>query len=147
MKINKLFVCAVALTAWGMVGCGGVEGTYKLDKAETKKAMQADIAKMPADDQKFAQLGLAMVDAMDVTMELKSGGAASMKMTMPNLMDSKGPAKTDEETGTWKKDGDNVIITDSKDKKETKCEKSGKKLTCHEPSAGGKDNTMVFVKS
>ena len=145
MKINKLLVCAVALVGFAVSGCGGVEGTYKLDKAETKKSMEAEIAKMPADKQEMAKLGTAMLDAMDMTVELKSGGAVSMKTTMPNIMDSKAPAKTEEETGTWKKDGDTITLTSAKGK-DMKCTKSGSKLSCNEADAKDKME-LIFSKS
>ncbi len=137
MKTNKLLV----LGALALVGCGSVEGTYTLDKAETKKAMEAEIAKMPAAEQEMQKMGLAMLDSMDATMELKSGGAASMKMTMTGM--TKDP-KTNEDTGTWKKEGDDITI--SANGKDTKCSKSGKKLTCSEASGKSK-MTMIFAKT
>jgi len=137
MKINKLLVCAVALVGFAVSGCGGVEGTYKLDKDATKKAMEAEIAKLPADQQEMAKkFGEGMADQMDVSMEIKKDGTVAMKVTMMG--------KTDEESGTWKKDGDNVTLTSGKGKPMT-CTKSGSKLTCTEKHASG-DQTMVFVK-
>ena len=138
MKINKLLVCAVALVGWGLVGCGGVEGNYKLDKDATKKAMEAEIAKLPADQQEMAKkFGSDMADQMDVALEIKKDGTASMKITAMG--------KTDEESGTWKKEGDAITLTNGKGKP-MNCTKSGSKLTCTEKHASG-DETMVFVKS
>jgi hypothetical protein len=147
MKINKLLVCVVALAGFAMTGCGGVEGTYKLDKASTKKAMEGEIAKMPADQQGMAKIGLAMIDAMDMTLELKSGGVVTTKSSMPNLLNDKAPPKTDEDTGTWKKEGDTISITGSKgDKNSFSCTKAGKKLTCKDPKS--KENmALIFEKS
>ncbi len=133
-----------------LVGCGGVEGTYKLDKTETKKTMEAEVGKLPPDQQKFAQLGLTMVDAMDVTVQLKSGGVAAMNSTIPNPFDKNAAAKTEQATGTWKKDGDTITIAeDGKSGKDLKCTKAGSKLTCSPaaPSKGGASSTLVFVKS
>ncbi len=135
MKNSKLIVVELAVV--GLAGCGGVEGTYKLDKDETKKAMEADIAKMPADQQQFAKLGMAMADKMDATLELKKEGAMSMKFSMDGKEEK-------EKTGTWKKDGDDVVL--SSDGKDMKCSKSGKKLTCIDKHASG-DTTTVFTKS
>ena len=136
MKNSKLLV--LALSAIGLVACGGVEGTYKLDKEETKKSMEAEIAKMPADQQAFAKLGMAMADKMDATLELKKDNTVSMTMTMDGKPEGK------EKSGTWKKEGDDVVLTS--DGKDMKCAKSGKKLTCTDHHASG-DTTMVFTKS
>ncbi|HLM72330.1 MAG TPA: hypothetical protein VK459_06555 [Polyangiaceae bacterium] len=147
MSITKTFTtAALALaTSFLIAGCsgGGVEGTYKLDKTEMKKSMEAEIAKMPADQQGFAKLGMALVDAMDVSVELQSGGKMKMKSTMPNLMDKDKPAKTDEKDGTWKMDGESVVL--EADGKPMKCAKSGGKLTCSGQKEG--EPTLVFVKS
>lgn len=141
MKTMKMLVTFAALS-FGLVACGSVEGTYTLDKDATKKSMEADIAKMPADKQANAKMGLAFIDAMDVSMELKSGGVVSSKSTMKGL----GDGKEKEEPGTWKKDGDTVTITSGKNNEEMKCTKSGKSLSC---SAGEGDHkmTMVFTKA
>lgn len=136
MKNSKLLACALAVI--GLVGCGGVEGTYKLDKDETKKSMEAEIAKMPADQQAFAKLGMAMADKMDATLELKKDNTVSMSMTVDGKPEGK------EKTGTWKKEGDDVVLTS--DGKDMHCKKDGKKLSCTEKHQSG-DSTMVFTKS
>ena len=134
MKNSKLFACALAVV--GLVGCGGVEGSYKLDKDETKKAMEADIAKMPADQQAFAKLGMAMADKVDMSLELKKDNTATMKTTIDG--------KDKEESATWKKEGDDVVLTS--DGKDIHCKKDGKKLSCTKKHASG-DSTMVFTKT
>jgi len=136
MKNSKLIACALAVA--GLVGCGGVEGTYKLDKEETKKAGEAEIAKMPADQQAMAKAMMGMADKVDATLELKKDNTMSMSMTMDGKPEGK------EKTGTWKKEGDDVVLTS--DGKDLKCAKSGKKLTCVDHHASG-DSTMVFTKS
>jgi hypothetical protein len=145
MSIRKIVTTsALALATSFLLACGGgPEGTYKLDKSEMKKSMEAEIAKMPADQQGFAKMGLAMVDAMEMSLELQSGGKLKMKSTLPNLMDKDKPAKTEEKDGTWKMDGESVVL--EADGKPLKCAKSGGKLTC----AGQKEGEpgLVFVKS
>jgi len=139
MKNSKLIVCALAVI--GLVGCGGVEGTYKLDKDETKKAAEAEIAKMPADQQAMAKMMLSSdkMDKMDITLELKKDNTAAMKMTMEGKTDAK------EKAGTWKKEGDDVVLSNG-DGKDMHCKKDGKKLTCTEKHTSG-DETMVFTKT
>jgi hypothetical protein len=133
---------ALFLVTLGLTGCGGVEGTYKLDKAEVKKAMEADIAKMPEKEQAMAKLGLAMIDAMDMTIELQPGGKLTSKMSMPSFDKGK-PPKTEEKAGTWKKDGDSLVLDDG-DGKPSTCTVAGNKLSCAGQKKG--DPTLVFIK-
>jgi hypothetical protein len=125
-----------------VVGCGGVEGTYALDKADTKKANEAAVAKLPADQQEAQKTQATMLDTVmaSATIELKAGGVASMKTTMS----MQGKESVKEDSGTWKKDGDAVLVTSGG--KDTKCEKSGKKLTCSDAKGPG-TLSLVFVKS
>lgn len=138
MKINKLFVCALAVVAAGLVGCGGVEGTYKLDKDATKKEMDKEIAKLPADQQEMAKKFSEMDTGMDATLDIKKDGTASLKITMGS--------ENHEEAGTWKKDGDSIVLTPNGKSKSMTCTKSGSSLTCTEKHASG-DQVTVFKKS
>jgi hypothetical protein len=145
MRIAKIVTTATLTLATSfLLACGGgVEGTYKLDKSEMKKSMEAEIAKMPADQQGFGKLGLALIDTMEMSVELQSGGKMKMKSSMPNIMDKDKAAKTDEKDGTWKMDGEAVVL--ETDGKPVKCAKDGGKLTCTGGKAG--EPTLVFVKS
>ena len=132
---------ALLLSAFGFAGCGGVEGIYKLDKAEMKKAMEAEIAKLPADQKAFAQLAVALIDQMDMSIELKAGGKLEMKATTPAL-DKDKAAKTETKEGEWRKEGDSVII--KADNQELKCKAESKKLTCESGKKG--EPSLVFIK-
>lgn len=140
MKFAKISIVSLAFSGLVIGGCGGPEGTYKLDKGEMKKSMEAEIAKMPPDQQGFAKLGLAMIDAMDMTVELKSGGKLKLKTTKPSV--TGGDAKVEEKDGTWTANGDSIVLTS--DGKPTNCTKSGGKLSCEDDKKGGQ---LVFVKS
>ncbi|MFO0762093.1 MAG: hypothetical protein U0359_36985 [Byssovorax sp.] len=145
MKFTKTLATLILATAsFGLAGCGGggVEGTYKLDKAEVKKSMEAEVAKLPADQQGFAKLGIALIDAMDMSMELQAGGKLKMKASSPSLDPAKA-GKTDEKEGTWKLDGNNVTL-DSGDGKPLTCTRDGNKLNCAGAKKG--DPALVFVK-
>ena len=133
---------ALALVALGLTGCGGPEGTYKLDKAEVKKAMEADIAKMPEKEQGMAKLGLAMIDAIDMSIDILPGGKLKAKSSMPSFDKAK-PPKTEEKDGTWKKEGDSLVL-DNGDGKPMTCAKAGNKLTCAGSKKG--EPALVFVK-
>jgi len=138
-----LFIAALALAAApSLAGCGGgVEGNYKLDKAEMKKSMEAEIAKMPKEQQGFAQLAMAMIDGMEMSMELQPGGKLKTKSTTPGFGKDK-PAKTEEKNGTWKAEGDAVTI--ETEGKPVKCTKGAGKLTCQGDKKG--EPALVFVK-
>lgn len=146
MNIARALVGVIFAATLGLVGCGGggPEGTYKLDKAEVKKAMEAEVAKMPADQQGLAKLGLALIDAMDMSLTLESGGKLKAKSSSPSLDPSK-PGKTEEKEGTWKAEGDSLTL-DTGDGKPLKCTKSGSKLSCTSATPKQGDPTLVFVK-
>ncbi len=97
-----------------------------------------------------------MVASMDVSVKLEKGGKATMNSTV-NFM---GKEKKTSDKGTWKKDGDKVMITTTKvrkrGKKEVKktstvtCTLKGKSLTCKEDKKKGskKDGmTLIFDKA
>ena len=137
-----LKLASLALLTSTIAGCqGGLEGTYTLDKAEMKKAMEADISKLPADQQGFAKLGLAMVDAMEMKLDLKSDGKLEMTSTMPSFTKGDKP-KVENKTGEWRKDGDKVVL---KIDKEMSCKAADKKLTCEGAKKG--EPGLVFVRS
>ena len=142
---TMLKAASLALFASTIAGCqGGLEGTYTLDKAEMKKAMEAEVAKLPADQQGFAKLAIAMVDAMEMKLDLKPGGKLEMTSSMPSFAKD-GKAKTENKTGEWKKDGDKVVL---KMDKEMTCKAADKKLTCEGPKKGEKSEpALVFVRS
>jgi len=146
MKIAAALATVTFAFTLGLAGCGGggVEGTYKLDKAEVKKSMEAEIAKLPEKEQGFAKLGAALIDAMDMSITLEAGGKLKAKSSMPGLDPSKG-AKTEEKEGTWKLEGDSVTL-DTGDGKPLKCTKSGNKLNCSGATPKKGEPAMIFVK-
>ena len=120
---------------------GGPEGTYKLDKGAMKEAMEAEIKKMPKEQQGFAKFMLGMIDAMDMKLTLKSGGELEMEATTPSMSKDK-KAKTETKKGTWKAEGETITL--SADDKELECKREEKKLECE--SGKKKDPPMVFIK-
>ncbi|MFO0548437.1 MAG: hypothetical protein U0271_08630 [Polyangiaceae bacterium] len=140
-RFLPLFVLAFATA--GVVGCGGPEGVYKLDKEAQKKAAEADLEKKTGPDKEFGKAFIGLIDQMDESLELKKDGKAELKTSMPDLM-KKGETKSETETGEWKADGDTITVK-IKDQ-EMKCKRDGKKLEC---SGGEKDkeSKTFFVKS
>lgn len=143
MRVSKLALGATLFFAVTTTACkGGPEGNYTLDKTEMKKTMEAQVAAMPKEQQGFAKFAVAMVDMMEVSMEIKKGGEFEMTTTKPSLKEG-AESKKDTKTGTWKKDGEAIVLT--AEGKDTRCTLDGKKLSCAAPKAG--DPSMVFNKS
>ena len=124
---TRLGTCAIALGALLLSACKGAEGTYKLDKAETKKSMEAELEKLPEDQKGMAKLMLGRFDSMDMSIELKPGGAAEMKASTASVGAGEAP-KTDAAPGKWSKDGDTIVIFEGG--KKVTCTLAGSKLTC-----------------
>jgi hypothetical protein len=137
-----LRTAAVALGALLLTACKGPEGVYKLDKTETKKMVEAEIEKMPEEQKGMAKMMIGMFDSMDMSIELKAGGDAEMKATMPSLGGGEAP-KTDTKTGKWSKDGGKIVIDG--DGKKVSCALEGAKLSCETGEKAGQK--LVFNKS
>jgi hypothetical protein len=145
MKLMKRVATVALLGAFFLLtACkGGAEGTYKLDKSEMKKSMEAEIAKMPKEQQGMAKLGMALIDAMDMTLVLKSGGEAEIQATMPDLGGKDDEKKDKAEKGKWSQEGD-VITLKGDDGKDLKCTLADKKLSCDTGEKSGPK--LVFNK-
>jgi hypothetical protein len=140
MKRSALCIFSLlALTSAVACKGAGPEGTYKLDKAETKKAMEAEVAKMPADQQGMAKFGLAMVDAMDITFKLNPDGKAEMSSSVS--MEPGKPPTTKTEAVTWAQSGDGITVSGGKEP--MTCKLAGKQLTC---TSGSKGKSLSFIK-
>jgi hypothetical protein len=135
--MRKFAIVATVLFAVSCKG-GSLAGTYTLDKAAMDKAMDEQIAKLPADKQEGAKFGKELMKLMDIKMTLNDGGKGEMATTMPSLKEGEKP-KTEAQAITWEKKDDKVTISDGK--KPITCSVDGSKLTC-----GDKDMTLVFVK-
>lgn len=141
MKIISFLSMSVASLAL-LAGCNsGPEGTYKLDKEAMKVSMKAEIDKMPKDQQGFAELGMALVDMMDITLEVKSGGKYDMKSKMPSL-GKDAEAKEDTQSGDWSLENGTLKL---KGKDEATCKFDSSKIECEGKKKG--DPSLVFKKS
>ena len=94
MKRIIAMTLVVVMVAALFVGCGsnGVEGTYKL-----KKVNGVDL-------EEFAKLMGGDEEIPEISMTLKSDGSVVAKGDLDDLSD-------EESTGTWKQEGDKIIIT------------------------------------
>lgn len=110
-------------------------GTYELDREATKAATQKDIDQLPEDQRQLAQLGMAMMDKMSLTMTLAPSGEVVMHFEMENSRDS-------EKRGTWAQHGDEVVLT-GEDGKSTQCRHTGAMMTCEELRRSGNSH-LVF---
>ena len=81
-----------------------VAGTYELDAAAVKAAMQAEIDQIEDEMEKMgASMMMGMIDSMSITLTLNEDGTANGEMSM---MGEATPA-----SGTWTIDGDNITVT------------------------------------
>lgn len=134
MNFIKLVAPFAMLALTGLVGCGGPEGTWKLDK----DAMKAEAEKEAKGDEKAKELASKMMEKFEMTLELKKDGKYDAKISMPSFKEE-GKTEDKTESGTWKAEGENITLKDDKD--EIKCKLEGSKMTCTE----GKQ-TFVFKK-
>jgi hypothetical protein len=132
------------LAAVLFAGCkksGGPEGQYSLDKGAMKAQMQAEIDKMPKEEQGMAQMALAFIDMLDIRINLNPGGRAVMTASAPNMGGEGGEPKVETKEGTWKKENDKILL-EVAGQKSLSCTADGKKLECGE----GREK-MVFTKA
>jgi hypothetical protein len=133
MKLSQLIPFAtVGLLA--LAACGGPEGKYTLDKEATKAAI--DAGKGEKDAKEF---GKAMLEAMDMSIELKSDGKYESKSSVELIKDKK---KEETESGEWTKDGDKITLKGKKDPLSCKLESS--KLVCSNKEG---EPALVFKKT
>jgi hypothetical protein len=141
IRLSRMPLAAGSVLLLALLACkgGSVEGTYNLDKTEIKKEMEAEIQKMSAEERGFAQLGVALIDLMEIKLELKSGGVAEISSKTPKL--EEGQAEMEKDTGTWAKDGDTVTVTTKEDT--LSCTAGDGKLRCKDK----KGKPIVFNKA
>jgi hypothetical protein len=143
MDFAKAFaIVSFAFGALALAGCSGVQGSYLLDKAEMKKKAEAEVAKLPADQQEVGKKALAVIDGMEMTFDLQSGGKLTVHATTPGLNPGD-PNKIEQKEGTWKEDGTAVELTI--DGNPVKCTKGEGKLTCEGQNKA--NPTLVLVKN
>lgn len=130
MKLSKLLPLAT-FGLLSLAACSGPEGKWTLDKDATKAAI--DAGKGEKDAKEF---GKALLDAMDMSIELKSDGKYESKTSMALKKDDK--AKEETETGEWTKDGDKITIKGKKDS--MTCKVDSGKLSC-----ANKDGETAWV--
>lgn len=138
-----------ALTLSFVAACGGdaaasAAGVYQIDKAAFKETM---LAAMPAEakkDKMAMDMIEKMADSMNVSIELKADGTATMSMKMEMM----GQKKDDTENGTWKLEGNKLSMTtkDKAGKEETKTAEYAHGAFSIEHDDGGQKMKMTFKK-
>ncbi len=134
MKLSKLLPLAT-FGLLSLAACGGPEGKWTLDKDATKAAI--DAGKGEKDAKEF---GKAILDAMDMSIELKSDGKYESKTSMALGKDDK-DKKEQTETGEWTKDGDKITIKGKK--YPLTCKMDSGKLSCANKDG---ETSLVFKK-
>ena len=101
---------AALVFALGLAGCNNrVEGTYTLDKAAVKRAMQAELAGKSGGGIVYDFFTRA-VDNAEQSVELQPDGQARLKTTLPTGgWAARGQLKwitVEDQNGRWKADGE-----------------------------------------
>jgi hypothetical protein len=135
LKTTLSTAALTAILALGLTACnkGSAEGSYTIDKAAMKKEAEAKINKLPEDQRAMAKLGLAMIDKLEMTLELNKGGEAEFSTKMMG--------KSDTKKGKWTEQDGSITISAGEAGKELSCKLDGSKLECKKA-----DDTLVFVK-
>jgi len=147
MNIARTVAVTLALATFGLAGCsGGVEGTYKLDKAEVKKAVETELAGQSGGGLVFGFF-TKMIDGVEMTMQLQAAGKVILKSTRPTG-GWVGPGRLkwftiEDKKGMWEADGETVVVTAGGNS--LRCSKSWAKLSCQ--SEKKIFFPLIFVKS
>lgn len=114
------------LCAAGLLGCqSSVEGEYRLDFEQTKLEVEKNAAESPEDAPRKDAV-LRMLQNTDLSFELAKGG----KLRSSTQLTSDGVKRTmNEKQGTWKRDGERVVISEPSSP-DTTCSVDGKRLRC-----------------
>jgi len=144
--MNLRTVLSSLLTLALLTSCGGdpaaaVAGVYTLDKDALKAAMAAQQKQAPEGEANpMAGMMEKMIESMEISMDLKADGTVSMKSSMTMM----GETKNDESEGSWKLEGDKVVITPPDGESKAFTLKDGR-LSATENGMFG-EQEMVFVR-
>lgn len=148
-KTLATFLAALTLSL--VSACGGgagaaasAAGVYTLDKAAFKQTMLASMPEEAKKEKMAMEMVDKMADGMNVSIELKADGTATMSIKTEMM----GQKKDDTETGTWKLDGNKLTMTtkekDGKEETKTADYANGSFTVEHED--GGQKMKMTFKK-
>lgn len=142
--LTALTLSLVAACGGGAGAASSAAGVYELDKAALKQTMLAAMPEEAKKEKMAMEMVDKMTDGMNVSIELKADGSATMSFKM----DMMGQKKDDTETGTWKLDGTKLSMTtkekDGKEETKTADYANGSFTIEHED--GGQKMKMTFKK-
>jgi hypothetical protein len=150
MSFAKTVAVTFAAATLGFGASDDVEGTYHLDRAETKKAVakligtQAKGRTVSSDDVALFSL---VLDRLELTFELEDGG--QLKMTSMPLGGRGTPGRPEVTRGIWRMDGDTILLSADGTPLPVAagpdgftCSKSAARLTCNI----GNGVKLIFMK-
>lgn len=132
-RCSGLLLIALLFTA-----CGGNRfvGAYELDQAAMIAAMQQNMPKTPgASTEETARMLEGMAKSMSGALEIKADQTLTLAGTLSMTPDQR-------DTGTWREDGDAIVVTTS-GKKELRCTLDNGLLVCT-PVEGKLRGQMIF---
>lgn len=147
-------IVTLILATFGLGGCSSdLEGTYKLDTARLKKAMEAELAGQSGGGIVFDFFARA-IDEVEMTMELQANGNVTFKSRLPTGgWASPGTLQwstREDKHGMWKANGETVVVTAGGNS--LTCAKSWARLSCQSAQKrrvgeGILFFPLIFVKS
>ena len=141
-RFTTLSLLAVLLL--GIPACKGksLEGKYSLDKAAMKKDLEAKLAAKSGPEKDMGQLAVAMVDMMEMSIELKPAGVAQVTVSMTDPQAQGTPPKSESKAAKWTQKDKTVTIQVEGDTSQLTCTAEGKRLDCSD----GKEAKLSFVR-
>ncbi len=129
MNIGGISIVVLTL---GLAGCSSrVEGTYKLDTAQLKKAIETEVAGKSGGGI-VVDFFTRAIDGVEVTMELQANGKVMFKSKLPTGgWASPGTIQwstREDKHGMWKADGETLMVTAGGNS--FTCAKSWARLSC-----------------
>lgn len=135
----------LAISALTLVSCGGGDSAYvgkwELDKEAFKKAVEAEMKKEENSEDGMdafaAGMMAGMIESMQMEVDIKSDHTFTAKMSMAMMGE-------DTTTGTWKREGDGIIMTSSDGESPGKLVLKGGKL--HAQSEDNSEEPPIVLK-
>lgn len=141
MKTMTRIVVGAAVALF-VAGCSkdSAEGKYVLDKPTMKAELEKKVQELPEKERGMAKFAMAMMEAMEMEVDLQKEGKLKVTTSMPSLKEG-ADKKVKNQDGTWKLEEKKLILS-VPGEKDLNCELQGKNIKCSD-----KEMSLVFVRA